>query len=144
MPKKPNPRHSRIWRKLASWYGARLVEQFGEEMPEDWRELVDKTDDTRLHAALLNVRRASPAHPPTLGQLEMCIPLPTRATTRSTGEELIELATKTLKPCKHQLASGWPTLYDGLGTVSAIVVPTCTIDGCGAPGRKFKREELLA
>lgn len=74
----PQPRISRraakVWDRLRQWYGARLAEQYGDVPPPDWCDVVDRTDDERLDAALSHVRHQTPVHPPTLGQLEDAIP----------------------------------------------------------------------
>src|SRR5690606_34233952 len=79
MPRKLSRRASRIWERLGQWYGSRLADAYGPTPPEDWAELIDRTDDERLEDALVSVRRESPVFPPTLGQLEAAIPKRQRA-----------------------------------------------------------------
>jgi hypothetical protein len=74
MQRRISTRAIRTWAKLGQWYGSRLADNYGTTPPEDWCELIDRTDDDRLLDALLAVRRESPIHPPTLGQIENSIP----------------------------------------------------------------------
>ena len=111
MTRRISRRVDRTWKRLGSWYGTRLTEQYGEHASEDWADLIDRTDDERLEDALLKVRRDSPIHPPTLGQLEAAIPrkeaqgpnVPSRA---QRAAELM-LATHGQELCAHQLRSPW-------------------------------------
>lgn len=97
------------WKRLSSWYGARLAEQYGAQPPEDWCELIDRTDPERLDLALMAVRRTSPAHPPTLGQLEGAIPNRQNSNEPSLVEQLSAGVMRFLgkQLCKHQIAAVW-------------------------------------
>ncbi len=107
MPPKVSKRASKVWAKLGEWYGSRLADNYGPTPPEDWCEIIDRTDDESLHSALLSVRRASPIHPPTLGQLEDAIPK--RESGKAGPSKPERLATLMLRNdlCKHQLFSRW-------------------------------------
>lgn len=108
MPRKLSRRAIKTWDRLGQWYGARLQENYGPTPPDDWAELIDRTDDERLLDALLAVRRASPIHPPTLGQIESAIP---KREFRNEGpskpDRLATLMLSTHDLCQHQLAKTW-------------------------------------
>lgn len=108
MPPKVSARASRVWMRLGSWYGSRLGEAYGPTPPDDWVALIDRTDDERLEQGLLKVRRESPIHPPTLGQLEAAIP---RRQFDGGGisplAKLSDHVMRTRELCKHQVAASW-------------------------------------
>jgi hypothetical protein len=102
-------RAKRVWERLASWYGSRLAEQYGENPPEDWCAVFDRTDDERLDAALSSVRHASPIHPPTLGQIENALP---RAEQRGSPSRAAMAYDAMLQAhgrdlCQHQRMRPW-------------------------------------
>lgn len=107
MPPRVSRRASKVWEKLGQWYGSRFADNYGPTPPEDWCGVIDRTDDESLHSALLSVRRASPIHPPTLGQLEDAIPK--RETGNSGPSKPERLATLMLQNdlCKHQCLARW-------------------------------------
>jgi hypothetical protein len=74
MPRKLSYRATKTWERLGQWYGSRLADNYGPTPPDDWCELINRTDDESLDAALFAVRRESPIHVPTLGQIENAIP----------------------------------------------------------------------
>lgn len=104
---RPSRRASRVWRRLTQWYGARLAESFGPTCPEDWCDVIDRTDDERLEQALATIRRDHLHHPPTLGEFEAAIPKRQHGEQRSPASLLAEHAVKTLPLCPHQLARPW-------------------------------------
>jgi hypothetical protein len=87
-----------------------MAENYGPTPPEDWCEVIDRTDDDALNTALLHVRRQSPIHPPTLGQIEDAIP---KRETGNTGPSKPErlaalmIAKHGAEMCKHQRAKTW-------------------------------------
>jgi hypothetical protein len=111
MPRNLSSRALKIWARLGQWYGSRLAESYGPTPPEDWAELIDRTDDDRLDSALLAVRRETPIHPPTLGQLENALPkkqvvasgAPTKV--QQLAELMLRKHNKDL--CRHQFAKPW-------------------------------------
>lgn len=111
MPRKLSRRASRIWERLGQWYGSRLADAYGPTPPEDWAELIDRTDDERLEIGLVAVRRATPVFPPTLGQLEAAIPkresLAPNAPSRAQMAADAMMAKYGKELCKHQLAGRW-------------------------------------
>lgn len=158
MSRSVSRRAQRVWDRLASWYGTRLVDQYGKHPPEDWCGAIDRTDDERLEVGLLGARRASPAHPPTLGQFEAAIPAKQIGIGgQSAPEKLCEYAIKTFghELCKHQIARPWSyfgpmTEYASKGRggqmvmmpeVRGVVVPAC--DECGKQSRRVLLAEIL-
>jgi hypothetical protein len=110
MTRKVSRRVDRFWKRLAMSYGSRLFEQYGENAPEDWAAVIDRTDDERLETALFAVRRESPNHPPTLGQLEAAIPGRTFGPeTPSKPQTICDYALRTIgkELCRHQIARPW-------------------------------------
>jgi hypothetical protein len=110
MQPKVSRRASRVWDRLGQWYGSRLADNYGPTPPEDWCEVIDRTDDERLHSALSHLRHQSPVHPPTLGQLEDAIPKrETGLGGPSSPTRLAELLLKThgSEMCAHQFRMGW-------------------------------------
>lgn len=111
MSRRISKRADAAWKRVASWYGSRLFEQYGQHPPEDWCELFDRTDDERLWDALLAVRRESPIHPPTLGQIETALPKKqwSSGTQPSKPQQIADLmlATHGSDLCIHQMARPW-------------------------------------
>lgn len=157
MTRKISRRADRTWKRLATWYGSRLFEQYGENVPEDWALVIDRVDDDRLEQALLDVRRETPIHPPTLGQFEGKIPgkslLPnTPSKSQIICEYVMEKFGKEL--CKHQLAMPWAyfgpvrefvTKHAGGQVVNqpdprGARIPAC--EPCGQPERTVRHPEL--
>jgi hypothetical protein len=108
MPRKISRRASRTWEKLGQWYGSRLADNYGPTPPDDWIELIDRTDDERLNTALALVRSQTPIHPPTLGQLESSLPKREPVNTGpSVPQQLADLMLKRHVLCIHQLNRPW-------------------------------------
>ena len=148
-------RAERVWGRLTSWYGARLAEQYGSKPPEDWRELIDRTDDARLEAGLINVRRASPVHPPTLGQLEEAIPAKRIGPSgESIAKQLNDFVLQHRSLCEHQIAKNWnyfgpveelASKHRGSEIVShpvihGVQIPACML--CERPSLRVLQENL--
>lgn len=71
MPKKPiSPRAKRFWQRLAEWYGSRLAEQYGEDPPPDWCEIIDRSDNEAVKRGLSIIRSKYLQHPPTFPQFD--------------------------------------------------------------------------
>jgi len=111
VPPKISKRAARTWDRLRQWYGARVAEQYGAVPPLDWCAIIDRTDDERIETALATVRRESPAHPPTLGQLEAAIPKRDLWSNnqRSQIDQFADFAVSKLTRimCQHQVAMRW-------------------------------------
>ncbi len=150
-------RADRTWKRLASWYGARLAEQYGDNPPEDWADLIDRTDDERLEQALAAVRRASPTHPPTLGQLEAAVPSRHLASDPSSVSILSAAAMRMLGKslCMHQIAMPWNYFgpveefasknRDGEivshPRVRGVQIPPCA--ACGTQSRRLLLDDVV-
>lgn len=97
----------KTWERLGQWYGSKLADSYGPTPPEDWAELIDRTDDERLMDALLAARRETPIFPPTLGQIEALIPQRKQQSRGpSKPEQIAELMLRN-PLCKHQLSGRW-------------------------------------
>jgi hypothetical protein len=151
-------RAQKAWDRLKSWYGTRLADSYGDAPPEDWCELIDRTDPERLEEALATVRSESPVYPPTLGQLEASVPKRRDSSGPSMAFLLSEHAVKKLQTqfCPHQLRGPWNYFgpvreYKRLGTKSEAVkhpevrgvhVPAC--QECGKPTHRFTVDDLVS
>ena len=147
-----NVRVQKLWRRLAQTYGARLADQYGPTCPQEWCEVINRTDDERLEQALIAVRREHLQFPPTLGQFEAAIP-ERRRFTDSLPDRLAQHAVAHFKLCEHQLQQPWshfgPVIDDGgpapRATVRGVVIPECKHKGCfkfGKPGHRVMDTEL--
>lgn len=110
MSRRISNRSQKLWDRLSSWYGARLAEQYGAHPPEDWCAVFDRTDPDDMQRALIDMRRSSPIHPPTLGQLEEAIPEKTSGPLAQSKPEkiaLLMLEKHDKDMCQHQRARPW-------------------------------------
>lgn len=139
MPRKVSLRVSRIWNRLGQWYGARWGDSYGTVPPDDWAALIDRTDDDRIEHALAETRKASPVHPPTLGQLEAAIPKKRRPEDPSPAKVLCDFVLKHRNPCAHQVQRTW-SYFGGPEGVKGAVVPECS--ECSRPSMRVKLEEV--
>lgn len=147
-------RAQKIWKRLGTWYGARMADQYGTEPPSDWAELIDRTDDERLEIALFAVRREHVNHPPTLGQFEAAIPQKRNLGGPSVAMQLAQHVVRHLSLCQHQLMRPWS--YYGPAheftskarggevvkhpDVAGVVIAECK--DCGRPSHRVKVEDL--
>jgi hypothetical protein len=158
MPRKLSRRALQTWDKLGQWYGTRLSDNYGPTPPDDWAEVIDRTDDERLKDALLAVRRVSPIHPPTLGQLEASIPKRESGHTGpSKAERIANAMLRAHGPemCVHQFAKIW-TYFGPLTTFELMpkrtppeymthpdprgaVCPAC--EACGKPSYRVTLDQ---
>lgn len=93
-----SPRAARVWRRLTEWYGSRLAEQFGEDPPSDWCEIVDRADNETVKVGLARIRAQYAVHPPTLPQFEAAMKpsRPMALDGPSIAQRLAEHAMRTL------------------------------------------------
>jgi hypothetical protein len=156
-PRKASARVERVWKRLAEWYGARLADQYGPTAPPDWALIIDRTDDERLETALIAVRRASPAWPPTLGQLESAIPTREIKGQPSLAEKLADHAVQKFGRvlCVHQVGKPWNYFGPMKEFVSkhrnnevlthpdirGVQIPAC--EPCGTPAKRLLASEML-
>lgn len=139
MPRKVSRRVARIWNRLGQWYGARWADSYGSVPPDDWADLIDRTDDERIEHALAEARRTSPIHPMTLGQLESAIPKKRRADDPSPAKVLCDFVLAQRRPCIHQTQRTW-TYFSGANGIAGVVVPGCL--ECNSPSLRVKLEEI--
>lgn len=152
MPAKVSRRASQIWNRLGQWYGSKLADSYGPTPPPDWITVIDRTDDERLDQALIDIRRASPIFPPTLGQLEAALPARRIAGSPSAVLMLAEAAELRWRTslCKHQRGRPWNYFgpmeeYVSKHLGGAIVRHAniskggVQIDGCAECGSESKR-----
>lgn len=66
-------RAKRVWKRLAEFYGARIVEQFGSIPPKPWCDAVDSHEDSSVQAALVKIRASHLQFPPTLPEFEAAL-----------------------------------------------------------------------
>lgn len=133
MPSSETSRRAmRVWRRLTEWYGARIVDQYGEEPPADWRRAVDRSPDPDIQRALAECRAKHVSFPPTLPEFEALLrPRKTAASRRATMQErLVDYVLAHRNPHPDQLAQPWTFLHGGssyAGTadfrVTGVVVP---------------------
>lgn len=142
----PSRRALRFWKRLTDWYGARLVEQYGEEPPDDWCAAIDKASDRQVLDALTAIRSQHVQFPPSLPQLEQLLrPKYQAGPKKSPQEQLCEwvVANRALTPA--QLRAVWTWLYTGSpyagSTDFAIVGVVIPPDG-EAPGHRIMLEDM--
>jgi hypothetical protein len=75
---KASPRAREFWKRMLSWYGARLADQYGMTPPADWCATVDRAGRT-LDAALVVIRKEHAVHPPTWPQFDSIVSRVSRA-----------------------------------------------------------------
>lgn len=67
---KPSPRAVRFWKRMNQWYGRTLAEQFGDDPPPDWCELIDENSDETVRLVLAEIRVQFTTFPPRLPELD--------------------------------------------------------------------------
>lgn len=158
MARSVSRRAQRVWDRLLSWYGARLAEQFGKHPPDDWAVLFDRTDDERLEQALLAVRRSSPGHPPTLGEIEAALPAKPMGNKSdlNPAEALCAFVVRNRETCQHQRMRPWSYFGPVVDfptnkardypvshpSIRGVVVPSC--GDCGKPSLRVMLDELVS
>ena len=143
---KPDARARHFWKRLVDNYGVRLTDQYGTAPPPDWCDVIRRSSDTQLNAAIVNVRRESPVYAPSLGQFEKSIPAANEASP-NVIDELAQRAAE-LNLCKHQRMRPWS--YFGKRTEGAdgrvvpitegVVIAAC--ETCDRPSRRLRVEDL--
>lgn len=147
-----NPRAERAWKRLVSWYGARMADQYGPTCPADWATAIERVDDERLEKALIEIRRISPAHPPTLGQFESAIPKREIQRGPNLAEQLVEFVIARRRTCEHQRADRW-NFFGPVAehtnerrtvthpSIKGVQVPAC--EKCQMPTVRVLLDEIL-
>lgn len=59
-------RAQRIWQTLCGMYGARLIRDFGEEVPEVWKAAIKRLTDVQLRRGLAALGNSATGRTPTL------------------------------------------------------------------------------
>ena len=153
-----SPRAARVWRRLSEWYGARLADQFGEDPPGDWCEIVDRADNGTIKAGLVKIRTTYAAHPPTLPQFEAAM-RPARQVIEvgpSNAERLAVFAMRQVgrRLTHKQLRGPWSYGGERFATTNAkgeidprggarVTSVSISPDG-DAPGYRFTLDDLAA
>jgi len=131
---------SELWKRLASWYGARLLDQFGTQPPPDWRETIEQCSADVIARALAEIKIEHPVHPPTFPQFAAIVsrmsyirqhgPLP--------QYRLCDfvIAHRTLTPAQYR---NWTYVYRGDVCV-AVDIPADPVGG--VPGFRVRVEEI--
>lgn len=156
MPRRVSTRAKRVWRRLGQNYGARLADQFGPSCPEDWCDVIDRTDDERLDKALTKIRGEHLQFPPTLGQFEAAIPKRQFGGNQdSIPDRLACYAVKTLNLCEHQLPLPWSYFGHhvddgskyGYYDITGVIIESCRVESChkfGQPNHRILASDLPA
>ena len=143
---KADARAKHFWKRLVDNYGARLTDQYGMVPPPDWCDVIRRSSDSQLNAAIVNVRQESPVYVPSLGQFEKSIP----AANEAAPNVIDELAKRgaALNLCNHQRMRPWS--YFGKRTegpdgrivpdTKGVVIPACS--ECDRPSRRLRVEDL--
>lgn len=109
MPK-PSPRAKRVWDRLQDWYGTRLTEQYGPTPPDDWCELIDRTDNDTVKRGLSLIRAEYLQFPPTFPQFEKALQPVVKAVVPkgpNVAEKLSVFVVKHRRLTERQLGMPW-------------------------------------
>jgi len=93
-------RADRVWDRLIQFYGTRVAEMFGPDVPEPWIEAIEDLTDEQIIYGLKAVLRESPDHPPALGRFQQScanMPLQQRKEEGTLQEQLMEYSKLKLK-----------------------------------------------
>jgi hypothetical protein len=119
-------RSKRVWQRLEEWYGARLLESYGKDIPHDWSRLVDGTDNETVKRGLSIIRNRYLDHPPTLPQFEQAM-RPAAAANHgpSPGDVLCAFVMKTYgsRLTAKQIRETWTYFGTAAGEIAGVIVP---------------------
>ena len=136
-------RAKRVWQRLTEWYGARMAEQYGDQPPADWCEIVDEIDNTAVKRGLSIIRSRYIQHPPTLPQFEQAMrPARTVSTGPGPGDRLCEYIMRSfgVRLTQRQITMPWTYIGSPEGEISGVV-----IDADGAsPGYRVMLADIGA
>lgn len=128
-----------VWKKLAGYYGSRLVEMYGEKPPEDWEAQIERLDRRRLDDVLSKIRTLHPVHPPTFPQFEKLCQRPIDGSGRqSPAEKLCQYIIDNKLGTSEQIMSKWKWLADSDGIISGVVLPAVE----GANSRRIMMADM--
>jgi hypothetical protein len=119
-------RSKRVWRRFIEWYGARVVDQYGKEPPEDWRRIVDSTDNGTVKLGMSIIRSRYVDHPPTFPQFEQVMrPAVTINQGPNPAEILCAYAMKThgSRLTAKQIREPWTYFGTETGETSGVWIP---------------------
>jgi hypothetical protein len=109
MSKPASKRAEDLWKRLLSWYGARLGDQFGARPPADWCATVDDATPAVIERALADIKIKHPLHPPTYPQFAECVSRLSYAQVRgpSDHERLHDFVVSHRTLTRAQLLAHW-------------------------------------
>jgi len=119
-------RAKRVWQRLEEWYGARLLESYGKDMPHDWSRLVDSTDNDTVKRGLAIIRSRYFDHPPTFPQFEQALrPAAMVNQGPSPGDILCAFVMKTYgsRLTAKQIRETWTYFGTPAGEITGVIVP---------------------
>lgn len=104
-----SPRAQACWKRLLSWYGARLGDQFGVHPPEDWARVIDEAKRSIMDAAMNEIRSKHPVHPPTFPQFYEIVSRLSRVDSAGPAahERLRDFVMRSRKLTFHQVRAPW-------------------------------------
>ena len=134
MPKATiSPRAKRLWERLIQWYGARLVDQYGDAPPPDWCDVVDRIDNDGVKRGLSIIRNRYVQHPPTLPQFEQAMKPDTtfctgpNAAARLSAHVMLHYGRRLTT---KQISRAWTYIGDSTGGIAGVVIDADG-DHCG-------------
>ena len=119
-------RAKRAWQRLEEWYGARLKESYGPDMPHDWARLVDSTDNDTVKRGLALIRSRYFDHPPTFPQFEQAMRPPVAiAQGPSPGDLLCAYVMKNYgsRLSAKQIRESWNYFGTANGEIAGVSIP---------------------
>lgn len=141
------PAAERLWLRLGEMFGTRFAESYGPQPPRSWVEAVGDLRYDQIAGALVRIRNANLAHPPTLPEF---IGYAKNIVQAATGERvqarLVAYAVKHCRLTERQLAAPWAWLYRGDASsrnaepfaIAGVVIPA---DG-DAPRHRILVDDL--
>jgi hypothetical protein len=112
---------------MREWYGVRVVEQYGETPPDDWRRIVDSTDNEAVKRGLSIIRSRYFDHPPTFPQFEQAMrPATMVSQGPSPGDLLCAYVMKTYgaRLTPKQIREPWTYFHSNNGPeISGVWIP---------------------
>lgn len=111
---------------MREWYGVRVVEQYGETPPDDWRRIIDGTDNEAVKRGLSVIRSRYFDHPPTFPQFEQAMrPTAMVGQGPSPGDLLCSYVMKNYvsKLTAKQIRETWTYFGTVAGEITGVTVP---------------------
>jgi len=129
-----------VWKRFGSWYGADALERkFGLLPPDDWCEVIDAIERSKLETIMTDVRAKFPTWMPSLPEFEGLVRAasrPVRQEGPTMQERLCDFALRSKPLTDAQKRMPWAYLYTGNArTGEGLVVSGVAIPPDGqAPG----------